>query len=83
MIIPSLTGKTGGSILKGEATRIYKPSKGAKQMAQVTYRGCKYNTEDAKKEYVSWDEKTHSPLHPQNVYRGVAYRPCNNQEVAK
>lgn len=67
----------------GEATRIYKPSKGAKQMAQVTYRGCKYNTEDAKKEYVSWYEKTHSPLHPQNVYRGVSYRPCDNQEVAK
>ena len=52
-------------------------------MSQVTYRGCKYNTEDAKKEYVSWYNQTHAPAHSQNVYRGVAYRPCKNQEVAQ
>lgn len=52
-------------------------------MAKVTYRGCSYDTEDMKKEYVSWYNKTHSPAHSNNVYRGVEYRPCNNSEVAK
>ena len=52
-------------------------------MAKVTYRGCSYDTEDMKKEYVSWYNKTHSPAHSNNVYRGVEDRPCNNSEVAK
>lgn len=52
-------------------------------MSQATYRGCKYNTESPKKEYQKWYSETHSPLHPQNTYRGVAYRPCNNSEVSK
>ena len=53
-------------------------------MSQVTYRGCQYDTEDAKKEYVSWYTQTHAPAHPQNTYRGVAYRPCNNnKEVSR
>ena len=52
-------------------------------MSKVVYRGVAYDTEDAKREYVNWYNQTHSPSHPRNVYRGVAYRPCNNQEVAK
>ena len=53
-------------------------------MSQVVYRGVSYDTEDAKKEYVSWYNQTHAPAHPQNKYRGVAYRPCNNnKEVTK
>ena len=52
-------------------------------MSQVVYRGVAYDTEDAKKEYVNWYNQTHAASHSQNVYRGVAYRPCKNQEVAK
>lgn len=52
-------------------------------MSQATYRGVKYDTQTPKDEYCKWYSQTHSPSHPQNVYRGVAYRPCNNQEVAK
>jgi hypothetical protein len=52
-------------------------------MTQATYRGCKYNTDIPKQEYKNWYSQTHSPNHPQNTYRGVAYRPCNNSEVAK
>ena len=47
-------------------------------MSQATYRGCKYNTDIPKKEYQHWYSETHAPAHPQNTYRGVAYRPCNN-----
>ena len=50
-------------------------------MSKVVYRGCQYDTEDAKKEYETWYLKTHAPAHPQNKYRGVAYRPCKNMEV--
>ena len=52
-------------------------------MSKVVYRGCSYDTEDAKKEYETWYLKTHAPAHPQNTYRGVAYRPCKNMEVQK
>lgn len=52
-------------------------------MSQATYRGCKYDTDIPKQEYQCWYLKTHAPAHPQNVYRGVSYRPCQNQEVAK
>jgi len=47
-------------------------------MSQATYRGCKYNTDTLKQEYQHWYSETHAPVHPQNKYRGVAYRPCNN-----
>ena len=47
-------------------------------MSQATYRGRKYNTDAPKKEYQHWYSETHAPSHPQNTYRGVAYRPCNN-----
>ena len=52
-------------------------------MSQATYRGVKYDTQTPKDEYCKWYSQTHSPSHVHNVYRGVAYRPCNNQEVAK
>ena len=52
-------------------------------MSKVVYRGCQYDTDDAKKEYETWYLKTHAPAHPQNTYRGVAYRPCKNMEVQK
>jgi hypothetical protein len=52
-------------------------------MSVATYRGIKYNTEMPKEEYRKWYSQTHAPSHPSNTYRGVAYRPCNNQEVAK
>lgn len=52
-------------------------------MSIATYRGCKYNIDTPKQEYQKWYSETHSPLHKQNVYRGIAYRPCDNQEVAK
>lgn len=52
-------------------------------MSQATYRGCQYDTDKSKQEYVSWYNQTHSPAHPMNTYRGVAYRTCKNQEVAK
>jgi hypothetical protein len=52
-------------------------------MSQATYRGCQYNTDTPKEEYRQWYSKTHAPAHPQNTYRGVAYRPCKNQEVAQ
>lgn len=52
-------------------------------MSQAVYRGCSYDTDDVKKEYVSWYNQTHAPSRPQNTYRGVDYRPCRNAEVAK
>ena len=52
-------------------------------MSQATYRGCQYNTDTPKEEYRQWYSKTHAPAHPQNTYRGVAYRPGKNQEVAQ
>lgn len=47
-------------------------------MSQATYRGIQYNIETPKKEYKHWYSQTHAPAHPQNRYRGVDYRPCNN-----
>jgi len=52
-------------------------------MSIATYRGVKYDTETPKQEYQHWYSQTHAPAHPNNVYRGTAYRPCKNQEVAK
>jgi len=52
-------------------------------MSQATYRGCKYNTDTPKQEYQKWYSETHAPAHPANTYRGVAYRPCHNEGVAK
>lgn len=52
-------------------------------MSQATYRGVKYDTQTPKNEYQKWYSQTHSPSHPVNVYRGVTYRPCKNQEVSK
>ena len=52
-------------------------------MSQATYRGVKYNTETPKQEYQHWYSQTHAPAQPANTYRGVAYRPCHNSEVAK
>lgn len=52
-------------------------------MSQATYRGVKYNTDAPKEEYRKWYSMTHAPSHPQNVYRGTAYRPCKNSEIAK
>ena len=52
-------------------------------MSQATYWGCKYNTDTPKEEYRQWYSETHAPAHATNTYRGVAYRPCKNEEVAK
>lgn len=52
-------------------------------MSKATYRGCFYDTENAKKEYISWYQKTHSESHSQNTYRGISYYPCENVEVSK
>lgn len=49
-------------------------------MSQAVYRGCQYNTETPKQEYQRWYLQTHAPAHPTNTYRGVAYRPCNNNK---
>ena len=49
-------------------------------MSQATYRGCQYNTDTAKQEYQRWYLQTHAPAHPTNKYRGVEYRPCNNNK---
>lgn len=50
-------------------------------MSQATYRGCQYNTDTPKEEYRQWYSRTHAPAHPSNTYRGVAYRPCHNEEI--
>lgn len=47
-------------------------------MSTAKYRGCNYNTNTPKEEYEKWYSKTHSPASPQNKYRGILYRPCNN-----
>lgn len=52
-------------------------------MSKSVYRGVAYDTDTAKQEYESWYNKTHTPSRPVNTYRGVDYRPCKNQEVAK
>jgi len=44
----------------------------------ATYRGCKYDTDTVYLEYRKWYSETHAPSHPQNKYRGLSYRPCNN-----
>lgn len=71
MIIPSLTGKTGGSILKGEATRIYKPSKGAKQMSRVVYRGVEYDTEVRRQ--AQQQQQQQQPQQYEETYRGIKF----------
>lgn len=52
-------------------------------MTIATYRGCKYDTDSVKEEYLQWYSKTHAPSRQKNTYRGVQYRPCRNQEIAK
>lgn len=52
-------------------------------MSRAVYRGCSYNTENVKKEYISWYQETHSESHSQNTYRGISYKPCDNVEVRK
>lgn len=52
-------------------------------MAKATYRGCQYDTDTKKEEYRKWYSQTHAPSQTKNVYRGLKYRPCNNEEVAK
>lgn len=52
-------------------------------MSQALYRGCLYDTEDAKSEYVKWYIRTHAPSRPKNTYRGISYRPCKNVEIEK
>lgn len=52
-------------------------------MSKTVYRGVEYDSENIKKEYISWYQETHSANHSQNKYRGISYRPCDNVEVAK
>lgn len=52
-------------------------------MTVAVYRGVKYNTETPKEDYQKWYSLTHAPSRPLNTYRGIKYRPCRNQEVAK
>lgn len=52
-------------------------------MSQAKYRGVSYDTKILKEEYIKWYSYTHAPSRPQNTYRGIKYRPCRNELVAK
>lgn len=54
----------------GEATRFYKPSKGAKQMSRVVYRGVEYDTEVRRQ---AQQQQQQQPQQYEETYRGVKF----------
>lgn len=69
MIIPSLTGKTSGSIQQ-EKQRKFTHSKGAKLMAKIVYRGVEYDTEVRRQ---AQQQQQQQPQQYDESYRGVKF----------